>query len=445
VSKGVATWQAWLSVRRRRLEFGTRTAVYSPIKVRFYLYMKTGKFCLIGFLGMFSAGVAFGQAPPPNDNFSNSIPVLGAMVTMSGTLAGATIESAEGSGSLSDGSVWWTWTAPMSSTVVIQMVRDFSPVDSSNTWLSVYSGTDLNSLSLIDSNSFDAPIGRYVTFSATAGNSYQLRVAGGWSAAFSLKLTATNPPVFLTQPSDYIVSPHGSAFFSAFASGLSSGDPFHPLGVYQWKFNGVAIPGQTAPSLLVHDVSTNQLGSYSVIASNANGAVESASAVLTMTDTNPVPRLAAMLPVDSTSLSLSLTGEGGRWYRVESSTNLNKWPVADWDWTNTTWIQNTNETSLLAIPRLGQNHFVRGALNVLTDVCVAQLKQMRAAQYLVAIEKRESHTAFIFMEELKPYLPLTAYNGINTCPEYGTYVAPLSILESPTCSLQSHGHKLTNP
>jgi hypothetical protein len=103
----------------------------------------------------------------------------------------------------------------------------------------------------MDDESFDGPPGRYVAFSATAGANYQFRVAGGWGRPFSLKLTATNPPVFIAQPADCQVSPYGSAFFSAIAEGMRSWNWGHPSTTYQWAFKGVPIPRQTAPSLLI--------------------------------------------------------------------------------------------------------------------------------------------------------------------------------------------------
>jgi hypothetical protein len=406
---------------------------------------RTARFCLIGIALMFSVSAGRGQTPPPNDNFTNRILVSGSSLTITGTLAGATIENGEPTDGPTSGSVWWTWTAPVSGVVVIQMIRDYSQANSANTSFAVFTGNDLNSLTYIDGNSFDAPIGRYAAFTAAAGTAYQFRVAGGLAGSFSLKLTSSNTPVFLIQPADCAVSPHGSAFFSAFAGGLSSGDSFHPSVSYQWKSNGVAIAGQTSPSLLVHDVGTNQVGNYSVIASNANGAVESAPAVLTLTDTNPVPRLEARIPSGAGLFSFSLTGEGGRWYRIESSTNVNGWSAYNWDWSTSVWVQSSNSTTFLSVPRLGPNHFVRASLDVLTDVCIGQLRQMRAAQYIVAIEKRESMSSLIFLEDIKPYVPIGPFGNITTCPEYGTYSAPQSILQPITCSVQSHGHKLTGP
>src|SRR3954463_10268587 len=76
-----------------------------------------------------ASAVGFCQTPPSNDNFANSTPLTGTSITFSGTLVGATFETVETNSTppfvgtpQSGGSVWWTWTAPQSSAVVIQLV-----------------------------------------------------------------------------------------------------------------------------------------------------------------------------------------------------------------------------------------------------------------------------------------------------------------------------------
>ncbi len=399
-----------------------------------------------------SVAGAHGQAPV-NDHFADRTPLTGSSITFTGALAGATFESTETNAffsyaSAGGGSVWWTWTAAESTTVVIARLRDESSVDSTNIGLYVFTGTDLNALTPLDASPFDRPTGRYVSFAASEGVSYQFRVAGGWLQPFTLKLTATNPPVFIIQPKDCVVSPYGSAFFSAIAAGLPSGSQYRPAATYQWRFNGVPIPGQTAPSLLVHGATSNQVGSYSVIASNAGGLTESAAATLTLTETYPVPRLAALPPSGPSLLSFSLTGEGGRWYKIESSPEVTNWPAPWFYYTNGNpfWILYTNTLGPISIPKLNPIHqFVRASLDVPTDVCVAQLKQMRWAQYMFAIENRLSAMSSVYLSQLKPYLPLGPWNNILPCPESGVYSPGSTVLDSPACNLHARGHQITDP
>ncbi|HVV00187.1 MAG TPA: hypothetical protein VHH88_02425 [Verrucomicrobiae bacterium] len=386
----------------------------------------------------FAFSAAF--AGPANDDFANREVLEGTYTSVSGTLAGATFEANEtsylsypGSG----GSVWWTWTAPASSQVIIEMQRDFSQVDSSNSLLQVFTGDDLSALTLLDENTFDAPAGRYVAFEATEGVGYQFRVAGGWNGPFSLVLIATNPPVFVSQPKDTVVSPYGSAFFSAMATGPGPRKNYFrdPSASYQWKFNGSPIFGQTAPSLVVTNVTTNEVGSYSVVASNAGGMTESSAAMLSLEDTNPVPSVLAQRPVDAAHVSTFVTGEQGRWYRIESSQDLTNWddPI---------WFEATNSTNFITVARLGPDHFIRAALNVPTDTCIAQLQQMRWALSVFAVEDGLPFDMDYTLEELKAYLPLTVYSSIQACPEGGFYVTGDTIMDPVTCSLANRGHVL---
>jgi hypothetical protein len=299
-----------------------------------------------------------------------------------------------------------------------------------------YTGTNLNALTWVDNggNGFGGPVGRYVAFAATAGTIYQFRAQGTWTGPLMMKLTETNGPIFVLSPQDCAVSPHGCAFFSAIAS-----ESYLLPTTYQWSCNGVPIQqgnSNRCASLVVYDVTTNNVGTYSVTASNAFGAITSA-ATLTLIDTNPVPSLVALKPGNPSQLPFTLTGEGGRWYKIESSQDLN-------NWVNPSWFQPTNATSLASVPRLGPNHFVRASLNASTDACVAQLKQMRHAQYLYAIRNALADYSTVNLTDLMPYLPLTPYGTIQLCPGGGTYSAPASVFEDATCSLQSRGHQL-NP
>src|SRR5215472_1879755 len=83
---------------------------------------------LLGLIGNTHA-----QTPPPNDNYADRIVLSGSYLTAAGTLVGATFESVEtnstppfSNGPQTGGSVWWTWTAPQSTAVVIQLVRDYN-------------------------------------------------------------------------------------------------------------------------------------------------------------------------------------------------------------------------------------------------------------------------------------------------------------------------------
>jgi len=83
------------------------------------------------------------------------------------------------------------------------------------------------------------------------------------------------PPIILGQPVKQTVELGQIATFSvvvADASGVT----------FQWKFNGVDIPGATGDSLLLTNVSAANAGQYSVVVTNSAGSVTSAPAALTV-------------------------------------------------------------------------------------------------------------------------------------------------------------------
>jgi hypothetical protein len=411
--------------------------------------MKTreGIFGFLTALTLASAPCAFAQNPPNNDDFANRTVLTGSSITFTGTLVGATTEPTETYTNVYlyqwpfSRSVWWTWTAAESTTVVVAIQPD-GWANNTNAWLEVYGGTNL-ALTLLwegethAGTAFTKPPCGYVRFQATAGTSYQIRVAGGTNsvgAPFTLQLTAANPPIFVAQPQNYTVSPYGSAFFGAIATGPQNfTDSWPPVNTYQWYFNGVPIPGEIYPSLLVHGVTHDQAGYYSVIASNVGGITLGGSAMLTVVDTNPVPRLIALPPTNSSLLSFSLTGEPGRWYKIESSTNLQ-------DWINPIWLQLTNPATILSIQRLQSNHFVRASLDVPTDVCIARLKRWAWGLHIFAMYMGSDPSDGYTLPSIFPYVPKNSQGPTDICPEGGWYASGGTVKNAPTCSLSTVGH-----
>jgi hypothetical protein len=127
----------------------------------------------------------FRQPPPPapaNDAFANRIVLPGANLTVSANNESASHEPGEPSHDPSGtdhSSLWWTWTAPAAGSVVIDTFgSDFDTV------LAVYTGSSPSNLVRVTSNN-DSPGGPFfsqtasrVTFTATAGMSCQIAVAG---------------------------------------------------------------------------------------------------------------------------------------------------------------------------------------------------------------------------------------------------------------------------
>jgi hypothetical protein len=359
-------------------------------------------------------------------------------------LVGATLETFEdgvpGYMPVGGRSVWWTWTAPQATRVVIEIPH--SPY-TTNAELAVYTGNAIYALTLVDHNLFGDPPGRYVSFVASPTNVYQIRVAGIGSQLFSLRLTATNPPLFIFQPKDCVVSPLSSAFFCAMASGPPMPNSYPQLPSptsYQWLLNGIPIAGQVSPSLIIQAVTTNQAGSYSVIASNIGGVVQSGAATLTVIDTNPVPRIVALQPTNSSRALLSLTGEPGRWYKIESVPDFSFFPFGWW----VVRTQLTNSSEIIPLPRFDPIHFVRASLDVPTDVCIGQLKQMWWGQKVFAIERRLAPNDVVAFDQLRPYVHLTPQGYIYVCPGGGAYATGNTVTNPPTCALSTAGHTFTD-
>jgi hypothetical protein len=143
--------------------------------------MKTQKALFSFYIALLlaSATATFAQSPPPNDDFANRIVLTGSAVVFAGSLAGATIESGETNGPIhipfyATGTVWWTWTAPVSGTVVISL---HSPSSITNS-VYVYTGNTLSALTLTSGSYFAPPVGRYLRFDVTTGTTYQIQVSG---------------------------------------------------------------------------------------------------------------------------------------------------------------------------------------------------------------------------------------------------------------------------
>lgn len=396
------------------------------------------RFCGFTFVAaslLAGGSMAVAQAPA-NDDFANRTLLAGNSVSFSGSLSNATVESGEPpevSFYYNYGSVWWSWTATQSCPVVVSVSRDYSTGPALSAVLEVFSEKSLADLQRLDYTPFDIPAGRYLKFMAGAGSNYQFRVSGRVAGTFSAQLTASAIPVILRQPESCTVSPYASASFYVIAAGI-------PTPTYQWRFNGSALAGQTAPTLVVHTILTNKTGNYSVTVSNSGGAVESAAAVLSVIDTNPVPVVLQLPPTNTSQVPFIVTGEAGRWYRFEMSTDLVYW-FHDSPWDGYWYGKATNTSTMFSIGRyFPQQQFLNVSLNVPTDACIGQLKAMQAALDLSTIEKKRSPIDAYVMGDLKPYVSFPLNGDYPPCPENGAYAPGSTVTNPPVCSLAARGH-----
>ena len=120
----------------------------------------------------------------------------------------------------------------------------------------------------------------YAIASVAAGDigSYTVVVSNpaGTVTSNAATLTVCVPPAITTHPESQTKNRGESVTFSVAASGTSPS--------YQWKKNGVDIPGATSSSYAIASVEAGDIGSYTCVVSNPAGTVTSNAATLTVQD-----------------------------------------------------------------------------------------------------------------------------------------------------------------
>ncbi|MCK6445055.1 MAG: immunoglobulin domain-containing protein [Planctomycetes bacterium] len=109
---------------------------------------------------------------------------------------------------------------------------------------------------------------------ASDAGSYSVLVTGACGSVEPAATLAVSTPVSATEPSDATVCAASPVSFSTTASGDG---PY----TFQWKKDGVALPGETASTLVLTNVGAADQGTYSVLVTGACGTVEP-DAVLTV-------------------------------------------------------------------------------------------------------------------------------------------------------------------
>ncbi len=231
---------------------------------------------------------------------------------------GATKEQNEPNhaGVVGGASRWFNLQVDTNGTLIVDTIG--SEID---TVLAVYTGSDLLNLTLEASDDNSAPDGlrSWVKFPVTRGE-YLVAVDGvnGASGDIRLNWKMGLLPVITLEPASQTAGPGQSVLFSVVAEGI-------PAPAYQWRFNGVPLPGATNAALRINHVPPEQAGSYSVVAENFVGARTSAEAVLTVTGAVEPPQLAEAQMQPNGLFKLRLLGTPAQLYVIEASTNLFEW------------------------------------------------------------------------------------------------------------------------
>ena len=125
------------------------------------------------------------------------------------------------------------------------------------------------------------------------------------------------PPVITSQPLSRLVASGSTVALTVTAAGSG------PLG-YAWCLNGTnVIQSGPSPTLALISVSTNNTGNYSVVITNAYGAVTSSVAALTVLLGNIVPANQTVLPGYTAVFSVAGSGAGPFSYQWQfNGTNI---------------------------------------------------------------------------------------------------------------------------
>ena len=435
--------------------------------------MHRGIFLLIGALGLTGLATDL-RGAPANDDFANRAPLTGDRLVFSGDLTGSTLEMNEPTNVPPPmflnlpvtNSVWWTWTASASVPVTVTTVSCsedsylpfLKPYPSEVTcFMAVYSGADpFANPNCVATLRVDPQMSQpSASFQAIAGTTYQIQFFGAHpTMQATFQLVATNGPIILEGPTPQTVFPNGSALFTVLAEGIP------PLS-YQWRSNGVDIAGQTGPMLALAYVQPGQQGAYSVVVSNASGVIESPAANLSVNATPLRPLLGPASRVASNAVAFTLTGEAGRYYRVEASSNLTSWttvsnfparmPLLTYPSTAVNFrsvVYCTNATISLVVTNGADAAFYRASLYSSKDeFCEMHLKQIRFAKQLWQRAGNQGRYFTAYYLDLQEYWPNIA---TSCCPLLGTnstFSASYNILDgtsNPTCKVDIE-HILREP
>jgi hypothetical protein len=200
------------------------------------------------------------------------------------------------------------------------------------TLMSVYTGTNIFTLSLVTSNKNGAVDGVHSQVKFPTGpTNYLIQVDGvnGAQGNIYVNWRMGVPPNIVSNTQSLIASPGGSFVLNAGVSNNVTAP------AYQWQQNGLNLPGATNATLNLSQFQFNQVGSYSVTVSNLVGAV-----------VNAIAKVNAQTPLvlGQKTNGFQLSGSSTQAVVVQMSTNLTSWnPVF------------TNSSPLLPVSYLDTN------------------------------------------------------------------------------------------
>lgn len=222
--------------------------------------------------GITWTGRTTGAADPLNDTalFGNQVVGVGAY----GTILTADLPVIQGGGAIS---------VDENAPATIKFAVSNSPFPVTYQWLK-------NGQPISGPNS---PVLRLASVTSADAGSYTLQATNAFGSATSSTPVVLSLNVSLsitTQPTPQTALLGGSATFSVVAAGV-------PAPTYQWRLNGVAIPGATSSSVTLNNLRLADNGTVTVAVTNSGGTIVSNGAALTVnplapTITSPLTALA---------------------------------------------------------------------------------------------------------------------------------------------------------
>jgi hypothetical protein len=143
---------------------------------------------------------------------------------------------------------------------------------------------------------------------------YQVVVTNSIGSATSrvATLTVMMPPAITLQPTNTCAQVGQTACFAVAATGNSLS--------YQWHLNNTNLPGAIGPVLTLNEVTTNNMGVYSVTVNSPGGSVTSSNATLAA-----YFAIITMVSHTSNEFTLSLSGVPNEKYSIQGSSNFVDW------------------------------------------------------------------------------------------------------------------------
>ena len=226
--------------------------------------------------------------PPVNDAFATPVNLAGSPVTATGDTRGATIADGESDelGFPVGGSVWFSWTAPLSGNYLIDACDPRQVVQKT----AAFTGTTLEDLVPVSAETCEMEL------AATGGTTYRILVDGSFihSGQFVIRIRPRAPPANDSFLNAALLTGASAAVHGELGAGTTEpGEPFevstpgkyHSTVWYRWTApsTGIATVNVGRPDLDVAVYRGNTLGS--LVAANEGGAMPEGLSFITTAGT----------------------------------------------------------------------------------------------------------------------------------------------------------------